>query len=388
MFDEENMNFLKTLIMNDDAETIKQYVDSSKFNIDSLPNISDDSSDDSFDSNVDFSADSFNFNHKSINSYLSDILYSALNYRSEKVIKYIMSIKNIDTLASNRIPILHTLIDNGDIDKAHLLLSLGANPNITDINGNHAIFYSSESDILDSIKLFQSYGININIQDSQGNTLLHHAITKNFNLSIIEKLLNLGIDPNIPNINKETTIFPAVKYHNPIEILETLLPHISNINHRNFEGKTILYQTTDIELLKYLISRSINLNNQDYCGKTYLHYLSKSGNYNLVEILIDNNADPLIEDLYNHTPIHYASLNKHMNIADYMITEHPQLIQYVLNKQSEFPPELINLANSQLQHHKELVDEITNNIKNGDFRFYELMKINNYIKNIISERIK
>lgn len=359
MFDGEIINFLETPIMNDDIETIKQYVNSNEL----------------FNSPLD----------KLHASLLFDILYSALNYKSRRIVKYIMSIENVNALANDGIPILHTLIDNDDIDKAQFLLSLGANPNITDINGNHAIFYSSEFNILDSIKLFQSYGININIQDSQGNTLLHHAIIKNFNPSIIEKLLNLGINPNIPNINKETIIFPAVKCHNSIEILEIILPHISNINHKNFEGKTILYQSTNIELLRYLISKSIDLNNQDYYGKTYLHYLSESGNYDLVEILIDNNANPLIEDLYNHTPIHYASLNKHMNVANYMITEQPQLIQYILNNQSEFPPELINLANSQLQHHKELVDEITNSIKNSNFRLHELMRINNYIKNIISK---
>ena len=109
---------------------------------------------------------------------------------------------------------LHKAIKNNNIEIIDFLLETGLNVNLKNKLGETAGFYIETEDLLD--KLIK-VGLNINATNNKHESLLH-IYAKTNNKKLYTKLIDLGADENIKDINNETPsdIAKRLGYHNLI----------------------------------------------------------------------------------------------------------------------------------------------------------------------------
>lgn len=184
--------------------------------------------------------------------------------------------------------------------------------------------------------------INIEVRDKHGNTALMRAAGKGNNYAVA-KLLKFGADINAVNNQGYTALgraqkekhkatyallqsygatvekkdplvnehpFLAAAYENDIDAMEKLLSQDSSIlNMQNKDGRTALLIVTDagnVKAVRFLLEKGANPNIKNNDGNSPLLKavdlpLDKNA-LEIVQLLIDNNADLTAEDKYERTP--------------------------------------------------------------------------------------
>jgi ankyrin repeat protein len=214
-------------------------------------------------------------------------------------IDIIRKIGNIDKLNINQINndgqvIMHkeSVLKNDNL--AILLMELGADPTISDKDGNCYLFNAISKGInsLEIIKKAVNLGHDINVKNRQKSTLLMESITHYLNtpkdaeelktsyLDMINELIKLGIDSNALNNKNENAFFLATRSENT-ELINIFLEKSNlNINHKNIDGETVL----SILVLNGIRNNAlINL----YIKKGSDPSVENNSGQSLIEVLID-----------------------------------------------------------------------------------------------------
>jgi ankyrin repeat protein len=184
---------------------------------------------------------------------------------------------------------------NYDTNMLNILLSkkYKADINATDSQGNNALFFVFEKDILpggltsgyyqnrreNSIKKLIENGIDINKRNIYGKTPLMRA-SELYDFSILKLLIKNGADVNLRDNNGDTALFYVVNNYYNLEHLSEfsrykkrfkyLLRKQANIDIQNNDGTTLLMLAVekDVELVHYLIQKGANTNLVDDQGNT------------------------------------------------------------------------------------------------------------------------
>jgi hypothetical protein len=147
-------------------------------------------------------------------------------------------------------------------------------------------------------------GADPNVQGYKGNTSLHSAACYG-NVEMVQVLLNLGADVNIPNENSWTPlnyipVGPAgydkvPNYRQSLaNIAQLLLDRGADINARNDDGRTPLHTTSDmgrIEVVRVLLERGANVDAEDRKGKTPLSLAKEEGYDEIIKLLSEYGAE-------------------------------------------------------------------------------------------------
>ena len=108
------------------------------------------------------------------------------------------------------------------------------------------------------------------------------------------------------DINQE--LIQAVKVGN-IELTKDLLKKGADVN-TNYQGRTPVYyavEKNNLDIAKLLlVEYKANPNIQIKSGNTPLHQAASSGKVKMAKLLLENRADPTIENSANLTPKDYA----------------------------------------------------------------------------------
>jgi ankyrin repeat protein len=127
-----------------------------------------------------------------------------------------------------------------------------------------------------------------------GFTLLHMAIISG-RYYTIKYLLEIGGDPNKENDYGETSLSLSIKKNNNM-----------NINHL-----LIKYNGDVLKCMKIMLRSIYDINNTIFNNSnnyTLLHLAVIIDHYESVKFLLENGADPNIQDIYGRTP---ASISVH-----------------------------------------------------------------------------
>lgn len=292
---------------------------------------------------------------------------------------------NIQTRDSaGRTPLHIAVIEQAPAETIDYLISLGSDVNARDKNGNtplHTavtynfrqtgemllaagadVFYANVSgDSVLKIALTRLEGreewiLTSNVvksSDGAGNTPLHLAAEWNI-IPAVSIIMDKGGDINARNSNGETPLFNAVKTDSP-EMVAALVSSGNgdnggiNINARDFLGDSALYECIRWQASKaaaVLIDKDVRtngkrlINAKNLAGKTALHEAARTGNTELllmvlkagadvnaidetgrtpladavsaedgsaIRILLSYGASPLMQDMYGRTPLHEAA---------------------------------------------------------------------------------
>ena len=93
---------------------------------------------------------------------------------------------------------LHTFSISGLVKFIDFLLSINADPNVRDSDGQTPLHLAAERGQKEAVKLLLDHGANTNLQANDGDTPLHRSLIEKNN-EIAKLLINRGADVNIAN---------------------------------------------------------------------------------------------------------------------------------------------------------------------------------------------
>ena len=136
--------------------------------------------------------------------------------------------------------------------------------------------------------------------------------------------------------------------------LKSLLTPDTNINCRDFSGKTPLHflvtsRRCTLEAVDLLIERGADVAACDTDNETPLHVAAMMGHKEVVDFLIQRGSDVAARNKYNKTPLHLAAMIGHKEVVDLLIQRGADV--EARNKYNKTP---LHLAADE--GHKEVVD--------------------------------
>ena len=208
---------------------------------------------------------------------------------------------------------------NGYINAIRMLLEAGADSKLTDAEGNtllhHAVYGGTDAEVIQAIV---DKGVNVDDQNKENVTALMFACM-NGNEDTIKILLNAGADPNLEDVDGNTSLYYAVCGAVNAEsigidlILETkACSHISNANY-----DTCLCESARVdccrdmiqgiecnkEMLQAIIDHGADVNATNKQHVTALMKSCQEGNADAINILLKAGADPDIVDCEGATAL-------------------------------------------------------------------------------------
>ena len=247
----------------------------------------------------------------------------------------------------------------GNIDAVNVLLKAGADPDITDANGNTCIHLSmyevwkrkvlqtlidhganvnatdkdcqtalvvaSDKGNTDAINVLLTAGADPNIADANGNTCLHFAVHQGCNKEVVQMIIDHGAHVNIANKNGLTALMIACERGN-IDVINVLLEAGSDPDITDASGNTCLQcsvlQGCSIEVLQTIIDHGAQVNATNKNGQTALMMASDCGYLNGINMLLRAGADPNVINANGSTCLHFASRHGSSKEALQTIIDH------------------------------------------------------------------
>ena len=251
--------------------------------------------------------------------------------------------------------LLFKACEEGQVDTVRELLNQGVSPNIqNEEKGKVPLHISKNSEVT---QLLMSYGANLNITDHNGNTPLHLAsFGRKFNLEKMTQLLSQGANPNALNRGECTAlhlvmfayhftinhsskelVLEAIKLlvkfnaeidvqnmwgHSPLhlgittvpankqkpEIIHELLKLGANPNLKTISGNNpfqqVIFKLQDIDIMSLMILYGARIDYVQTNGETLLHLAVSNLNIDIMRKLLENGAEPNALDNEKCSPLH------------------------------------------------------------------------------------
>lgn len=220
------------------------------------------------------------------------------------------------------------MINSKDIVKK--LIEYGSRLDILDTDGYTIFYYPIKLNYIEILKILIEYnkkiiGISlVNIRDSRGSVPIFYAI-KYKNIHALQLLLKNGADPNYKNNENVTALHMAV-LKKDVNIVKTLLEHTKNIDAITKNGSTPLHLACNFQLVEIatvLLEKGANPNINEMEYDFYpIFYAVIQNNFELTKMLIDYKTNPNHQDYLGNTFIHYAIINNHIKILDYVMEKY------------------------------------------------------------------
>jgi ankyrin repeat protein len=260
---------------------------------------------------------------------LSDLIIACVKQDYDQVVN-LVEIKKVDVnfkTIDHQCAILHAVMKN-NIKIVKYLHENGADINVIDAKNNNLLMMSIFLKFDDISAYLIINGINLN-QTNKFNEKVVHFCAMHGNLFIMKMLFERGADMNSSNIRNHTPLIMScgnkhakcVKFlvENGIDVngkdykndnllhvciqnnsydimLYFLIKKCSVINDKNDNGDTALCfaaMQNKVEYVKLLLKYGAdpNINNAKYRNESPLYHAVKNNNYNMVKLLIENNAN-------------------------------------------------------------------------------------------------
>ncbi|KAJ8664773.1 hypothetical protein QAD02_006435 [Eretmocerus hayati] len=151
----------------------------------------------------------------------------------------------------------------------------------------------------------------LNLPDHYGKTSLHYAVTNNLDISIVQRLLEHGVDPNKRDSNGNTSLHLCID--DPFKVA-LLLRHDADPNIANDGGFMPLHLAAKdgkVDSMEILLKHGAEVNSGSSNGVIYaalgttaLHLAAARRDVAMIELLFKFDADPNVMDTQGDTPLH------------------------------------------------------------------------------------
>lgn len=217
---------------------------------------------------------------------------------------FIRSGMDVNVKAERDLTALHCAARLNDIDFLTLLLEKGADVNAK-TSGNNGLLtplhLASMIEGTDPLTHLIKAGANLNANSPEGTPLFTAA--KIGNVDAVTILLNNGSNIKIRDKWGNSALHAAFMHPKPNDIVDILIENGIDINAKGKDGMTALHlaaRNINVTLVEKLINSGADV---DEISEEGTALAMSIGNKDIVQLLIQNKANPNISDKYGITPL-------------------------------------------------------------------------------------
>ena len=158
--------------------------------------------------------------------------------------------------------------------------------------------------------------------DKRKRTIAHFAAAGGSH-EIIELLMDININWNSLDVNRNTCIHYAISYHNSDLLYLLWCSQDVDLSVQNARKNTLLHLATaceDIPLIEFLCKNGCNVNSRNDRGLTPLHLAASKPNLNVVSTLIHYGADSGMTDNTGLLPYQIANYSGYQHVCGYLLS--------------------------------------------------------------------
>ncbi|XP_026278881.1 uncharacterized protein LOC113206837 [Frankliniella occidentalis] len=211
---------------------------------------------------------------------------------------------SVDVGDSDDVTPLHLAAARDNPEAVALLISCGAKVNRKSIDGTGPLHMAAARGFIETASILLKHGASVNALDRSDRTPLHLAVSRGLD-DMVKLLISHGAKVNVEDILGYTPLCQAV-WQQEKEIVSLLLTAGAKLTHSDrLLHCAILHRCPDIARLLISVGSIVNL--RDDSGDTPLILAARSGQTDMVNLLLYNGAMASYPNgLTGSTPLHEA----------------------------------------------------------------------------------
>lgn len=222
---------------------------------------------------------------------------------------------------------INTAILQEDFSTAQQLLDQGEAWDLTDFMAAQAyerLLKNQQFELLQCFIDKQHINLDLFEYDNFNNSLFElltqQPCTDAF-LAFLDNLL-----PQVENIEEDiadmTWLGLALQNKSELPFLEKLIEHGCDVQYKNNNDQSVLFQTNDVALCQFLMDQGVDVNAKDNGGNTILMNAVAQNNAELVQLYLDAGADTNHQNNKGETAYHIAvfnamSIDRYQQLSNY-----------------------------------------------------------------------
>ncbi|KAG4091235.1 ankyrin [Neocallimastix lanati (nom. inval.)] len=304
-----------------------------------------------------------------INDEGTSALLNSCKVRDDKSFKYLVDHKaNIYISDHDGNNALMYACLYGELDKIKYLVKKRVNIDAVNNNGNTALMLAVRFARLNIVKYLIKHKANVNILNKKGQNALIVGILKAYledkivdftYVSIIKFLIEKKSDINVPIDSIGNTILMFFIMNNDYDMIKYIFEYSKNVNinqknHLGHNAFTYALKCNDSQIIDYLIQKGVdihveddygndmimytacslkpdyfkkfikmvdktNINKCNHARETYLIMATKMNNEKVINVLLEREADPNLQDAEGNTALHYAAFKGNKAIIEALV---------------------------------------------------------------------
>ena len=245
----------------------------------------------------------------------SFIHYACRNGLS-KVVKELIACKaDLNVFDEEKFTPLHWTAFEGNTELTKELIENGAEIDAADGTwGSSPLLFAAQAGWKEVIQILLNAGANINFKSESGYDAIYFA-TEGEHTNIVKLLIECGIDIDPTNIHYASAT-------EQIDIIKLLLDHGVDINSKTQSGHNCLHYAVynnRYATAKFLMSRGADINAKANRGHTSLHHAAREGHIDIVKLLLENGASIDEKNMWIVTPLHGAARAGHFGVVNLLL---------------------------------------------------------------------
>ena len=219
---------------------------------------------------------------------------------------------------------LYDAAANNDVEAVRDLVDAGVDVNAKSTGGESILTNAVIRAGPEVVQVLVDAGADVNAKDNFGRTVLTEAINFGAHPDIHRLLVEAGADANATHEGSTMLFLAAGHYDANPEMVRVLVDAGADVNARDDRGNSLLFEAVekgDPEIVRILTHAGADVNAKDYRGSSVLHQAVSEfePSAETVRILLDAGADVNAKDNFNHSVLSGAIRSGNAEIIQILI---------------------------------------------------------------------